>query len=132
MGVELLCTVLEADKNVQLNWQLGKVLIKNLSDLDVLNIYSEAMHLGEEYLQEDLSDPEILNLVKVYREYMFEALNQCCLGWNHRHPFIMRLELKNNNILIAAGESFGDNIPQCDYINLFQYCGASKAVGFYE
>ncbi|NDB86608.1 MAG: hypothetical protein EB127_28530, partial [Alphaproteobacteria bacterium] len=89
------------------------------------------MQLGNEYLEEDLKDSEILIEAKGAREAIMNSLENCQAGWENRHRLMNKLKLRNNTILLAAGETWGDNISQCDDIYLFADSGAAKAAGFY-
>ena len=44
---------------------------------------------------------------------------------------VIRIVLSKSVILLAAGETWGDSIDQCDDILLFDGCGAAKVAGFY-
>jgi hypothetical protein len=131
MGAELISAVLEIDKNVEPNWSESEKFINSMTDLEVLNIYSDAMQLGNEYLEEDLKDSEILSEVKDAREALINSLENCQAGWENQNRFMNKLKLRNNTILLAAGQTWGDNVPECDDIILFSESGAAKAAGFF-
>jgi hypothetical protein len=130
MSSNLFVSTLECDKNKDLNWNLGKKWIKELPDLDVLNIYSECMYLGEEYLKEDLQDQSVIKISQLYRDNMLVMFDHIVEAWNNNKAGFVKIELKYTDILIAAGNSWGDSIPECDTINFFLDSGLAEMVGF--
>lgn len=129
MSIELISAVLEIDHNVQPDWDKAENFIRNMDDLTVVNLYSEVLQLGDEYSEEDLSGIELD--IKKARQGFLSALKDCKVGWENGHPMMQRILLKHSRILLAAGESCGDSIEQCDSIILFDGCGAAKKAGFY-
>ncbi len=129
MSIELISAVLEIDHNVQPDWDKAENFIRNMDDLTVVNLYSEVLQLGDEYSEEDLPDVELD--IKKARQGFLSALKDCKAGWENSHPMMQRILLKHSRILLAAGESCGDSIEQCDSIILFDGCGAAKKAGFY-
>lgn len=129
MGAELISAVLEIDHNVKPDFEKAENFIRNMDDLKLVNLYSEIIQLGDEYTEEDL--PDIAGDIKHARQSFLEALNDCVAGWQNSHRFMNKVRLKNTTILLAAGETWGDNVPQCDSIMLFDGCGAATEAGFY-
>ena len=129
MGAELISAVLEIDHNVQPDWEKAENFIRNMDDLTVVNLYFDILQLGDEYTQEDL--PEIAGDIEHARQGFLDALNDCLAGWQNSHRFMNKIRLKNSTILLAAGETWGDSVHQCDSIMLFDGCGAAKEAGFY-
>jgi len=129
MGAELISAVLEIDHNVQPDWDKAENFIRNMDDLTVVNLYSDILELEEEYFQDELSD--IPKEIESARNGFLDALDDCRLGWQNSHRFMNKIRLKNSTILLAAGETWGDSVHQCDSIMLFDGCGAAKKAGFY-
>lgn len=137
MGAELISAVLEISKEAAPDWLAAEKHIQEMADLDAMNIYSDCLGLGEEYTQEDLEDSESDLRQNSYcnpqlvKQNMLQSLDNIKLGWENRLRSVNKIQLQNSIILLAAGTSWGDNIPECDDIFLFAGCGAAKAAGFY-
>ena len=130
MGAELISAVLEIDHNSKPDWMAAESFIRNLPDLDVLNKFSDILDLGDEYTSEDdLS--EFSKDVDSPRTAFLDALESCQSGWENGHRFMNKIRLSKTVILLAAGESWGDNVSQCDDIFLFEGCGAARVAGFH-
>ncbi len=129
MGAELISAVLEIKKNINPDWKKAEMYIQNMDDLVAVNTYSDILQLGDEYTEEDLEDIplEIENAKKAF----MDALFSCQAGWENSHRFMNKIQLRSSVILLAAGETYGDNIDHCDDIILFDGCGAAKEAGFY-
>ena len=137
MGAELISAVLEIRKDATPDWSAAEKHIQEMSDLDAMNIYSDCLGLGEEYTQEDLDDPES-DLMQnshcnpeIVKRNMLQSLDNIKLGWENRLRSMNKIHLKDSIILLAAGTSWGDNVPECDDLFLFAGCGAANAAGFY-
>lgn len=128
MGAELISVVLEIKSEVEPNWALAEQHINQLTDLQVVNLYSDVMQLDEGYSEDD---EDFADLAKDYRDQFVCALDNCRDGWSFGHRFMNRINLQHSVILLAAGETWGDNIESCDQLVLFHRCGAAKAAGFY-
>lgn len=129
MGSELISAVIEIAKDVEPNWLAAEQHIANLNDVDAANLYSDILQLGDEYQQEDLDEDDLV--AKDARESFMTALDSCKAGWENKHRFLNKMRLKDSVILLAAGETWGDNVETCDTICLFDGCGAAQAAGFY-
>ncbi len=130
MGAELISAVLEMDRDNKPDWEAAESFIRNMSDLDVLNKFSDILGLGDEYTSED-DMKELSEEVNSARSAFLEALDHCQSGWMNSHRYMNKIVLSKSVILLAAGESWGDNVSQCDSIFLFDGCGAAKVAGFY-
>lgn len=131
MGAELISAVLEIDKDVTPDWSAAEKHIQEMSDLDAMNIYSDCLGLGEEYTQEDLDGPESDCNPEIVKRNMLHSMDNIKLGWENRLRSMNKIHLKDSIILLAAGTSWGDNVPECDDLFLFAGCGAANAAGFY-
>ncbi len=134
MGSSLICQIAEIDHDVNPDWGAAKKYLDVMDNVDMLNLYSDILGLGEEYSLEDLEDDESgvnKSVIDYARAGFNSALESCQLGWENRHRSIVKIKLKKNVILLAAGESWGDNVPQCDDITLFVESGMAVAAGFY-
>jgi hypothetical protein len=129
MGAELISAVIEIERGVKPDWAKAERFIQDLPDVEMMNLHSDILGLGEEFSAEDLSD--IVDEVKKVRQNFIDALLECKSGWENFNHYMNRIQLHKSVILLAAGESWGDNVPQCDSIYLFSGCGAAKAAGFY-
>ncbi len=129
MGAELISAVIEIAKGVEPNWLAAQEHIKGMSDVEAANLHSEILQLGDEYTAEDLNSDDLVAVNA--RESFLIALDKCKAGWENQHRFINKMHLRDSIILLAAGESWGDNVETCDTICLFDGCGAAKAAGFY-
>ena len=130
MGAELFSAVIEIDHNMDPDWVKAENFIRDMPDVQMMNLHSDILGLGEEFsFEDDLS--EFADQVSAARQNFLDALNSCKSGWENKHRFMNKIKLRNNTILMAAGESWGDNVTQCDSIHLFAGCGAAKEAGFY-
>lgn len=130
MGAELISAVLEIDRDCKPDWEAAENFIRNMSNLDVLNKFSDILDLGDEYISED-DLTEFSDQVKSARTAFLDALESCQSGWMNSHRYMNKIVLSKSVILLAAGETWGDSIDQCDDILLFEGCGAAKVAGFY-
>jgi len=136
MGVDLISAVLEIGNGIEPDWTKAENFILNMSDLELANTQSYILALGDEYTQEDIdnanSEESDFNLdIPSIRSSFIESMENCKLGWENRLRLMNKIVLRHSTILLAAGESWGDSIPTCDYIFLFAGCGAASAAGFY-
>lgn len=136
MGVDLISAVLEIGNGIEPDWAKAENFILNISDLELANTQSYILGLGDEYTQEDIdnanSEESDFDLDIPYtRRSFIEAMENCKLGWENRLRLMNKIVLRHSTILLAAGESWGDNISTCDDIFLFAGCGAASAAGFY-
>lgn len=132
MGVNLISAVLEIGNGIEPDWSKAENFIINMSDVDVANSYSETFGLGEDYIEEETGEPYEGKLdVASLRNRFIEAMENCKLGWENRLRLMNKIILRHSTILLAAGESWGDNVETCDDIFLFAGCGAASEAGFY-
>jgi len=129
MGAELISAVIEIAKDIEPNWVAAENHIKNLPDVEAANLYSEILQLGDEYEAEDLNENDLVAVNA--RKSFITALDECKSGWEGHHRLLNKMHLRDSIILLAAGETWGDNIETCDIICLFDGCGAAKEAGFY-
>lgn len=139
MGSELISAVMEIPRDVQPNWAKAEQYILDLTDLQVLNYHSDILGLGDEYCEEDIVElnshngvnSDLAKKAKYAREALLNSLQSCKDGWECSHRQMNKITLSNSVILLAAGESWGDNVSQCDDIILFANCGAAEVAGFF-
>lgn len=131
MGAELISGILEIESDRSPDWEAAWNYIQNLPDLETLNLESTILGLGEEYNEEDdFSSEELKDMADSARKRFISSFEECFNGWSNHHRLMNKIKLSKTTILLAAGETWGDNLPQCDSIFLFEGCGAAKIAGF--
>jgi len=121
MGQELIVCLLEIDKNVNPNWKVADIYLKNIPANKCQDVIIEYFGCDDYY-----------DTLEEYKTRLENALLSVKNGWSNLNRNMTVIEGHKSNMLIAAGESWGDSISEIEDLELFITSGMSEAAGFWS
>jgi hypothetical protein len=130
MGMDLLVSLLEIDHDKEPNWAKAQEHLDSMTDdvcVDTVLNVSGADEL-EDVLPSDY--PAGMSLADRARKRIQEAAEAVKEGWDNGLRSMTKIRGQRTTILIAAGESWGDDIEECTHMAYFDDSGCAEAAGF--
>lgn len=124
MGADLICSVLEIDKDKTPDFEAAVDFVKKL---DVAQLWKAKYEVD----QCDMDDfPSGEEMEETLRQEALDAVEYAAEGWSGGYRNITTLYLKHSHVLFVGEMSWGDCPEGVDEFNLFAATGAAKAAGF--
>lgn len=124
MGADLICSVLEIDKDKEPDFEAAVDFVKKL---DVAQLW-KAKYEVDQCEMDDF--PSADEMEATLRQEALAAVEYAAEGWAGAYRNVTKLYLKRSYVLFVGEMSWGDTPEGVNELQLFDVLGAAQAAGF--